>query len=149
MQSAINTYAITAVTNQRQALFVRTSNAELVVQTLFHYRDESRYLLHGFAIMPEHVHVLLTPNSGQTIERCVQCIKGGYSHAIRKQYAGEIWQPGYHSHRIRDLVDFQNQLAYVADNPGRRHLSDYLYVHTKFLGQLDTLPSCLSGRSIL
>jgi putative transposase len=140
MQPLIYTYAITAVTSQRRALFVRISNAELMVETLFRYRDEGRFLLHGFAIMPEHIHVLMTPNAGHTMERCVQCIKGGYSHAIRKEFAGEIWHPGYYSHRIRDLEDFENQLAYIALNPQRRRLADHPYVHTKFADRLDARP---------
>jgi putative transposase len=76
----METYALTTTTHQRHSLFVRTANAELLVKTLFHYRDQGRYALHGFAVMPEHLHVLLTPSESQTIERCAQCIKGGFSH---------------------------------------------------------------------
>ncbi|SRR5258708_39983902 len=111
------TYALTTATYQRRAILVRTENAELLLNTLFHYRDEGRYLLHGFAIMPEHVHVLLTPSDAQTIERCAQCVKGGFSHRIREQFRGEIWQQGFHEHRIRDAEDFENQLAYIAPTP--------------------------------
>ena len=67
----METYALTTTTYQRRALFVRTANAELLVKTLFHYRDQGRYQLHGFAIMPEHLHVLLTSSANQTIERGV------------------------------------------------------------------------------
>jgi REP element-mobilizing transposase RayT len=145
MTLEIHTYAVKAVTNQRRALFARTANFELLIQMLFHYRDEGRYLLHGFAVMPEHMHVLLTPHSGQTIERCVQCMKGGYSHAMRKQFAGEIWQPGYHSHRVRDVADFLNQLGYNGHNPEKRHLQDYPYVQTGYLDRMDAMPSWLAG----
>lgn len=85
------TYALTAVAYQRHRLFQVTANAEFLLATLFRYRDQSRFLLHGFAIMPEHIHVLLTP--AETIERAAQLIKGGYSFAMRKQRPGEIWQP--------------------------------------------------------
>ena len=98
----MNTYALTTATYQRCALFTRTANAELLVKTLFHYRDQGRFLLHGFVVMPEHLHVLLTPSSGQTIEHCAQCIKGGFSHSMRAQFGGEVWQAGFHEHRVRD-----------------------------------------------
>ena len=55
------THAVTTVTSQRRALFQRTANAELLQQLLFRYRDQGRYQLHGFVIMPDHVHLLLTP----------------------------------------------------------------------------------------
>ena len=42
--------------------------------------------------MPDHIHVLLTPAADQTVEGCAQLIKGGFSFAVRKEYAGEIWQ---------------------------------------------------------
>ena len=113
------------MTFQRRALFLRTANAELLVNTIFRYRDQGRFLLHAFAVMPEHLHVLLTPGPGQTVERCVQCIKGGFSFSVRMQFAGEVWQAGFHEHRIRDAEDFRNQIVYVARNPDRRRLIDY------------------------
>jgi putative transposase len=140
----INTYAITTVTLQRRPLFLRTANAELLVNTIFKYRDQGRFLLHAFVVMPEHLHVMLTPEGEQTKERCVQCIKGGFSFSVRKQFAGEVWQAGFHDHRIRDVEDFRSQIEYVAENPGRRRLTDYQFVHTNYRSQLDGMPHALA-----
>jgi putative transposase len=90
--------------------------------------------------MPEHLHVLLTPALNQTIERCVQCIKGGFSFEMRKQFGGEVWQAGYHDHRIRSGIDFRNQLAYIEANPGKRGLVDFPFVHLRFLDRIDPVP---------
>jgi putative transposase len=95
--------------------------------------------------MPEHLHVLLTPSQTQTVERCAQCIKGGFSHEVRSQFAGEIWQPGFHEHRIRDAEDFRNQLQYIAANPEKRGLLDYAFVHSRFQNLLDPAPLELAG----
>ena len=94
--------------------------------------------------MPEHLHVLLTPGKGQAVERCVQCIKGGFSFSVRKQFVGEIWQAGFHEHRIRDAEDFGNQIEYVAGNPSRRRLIDYQFVHTNYSGRLDGMPDAIA-----
>jgi len=139
-QPAMETYALTTATYQRRALFVVTKNGELLVKMLFHYRDQGRYQLHGFVVMPEHLHILLTPAPNQTIERCAQCIKGGFSHEVRKQFAGEVWQTGFHEHRIREDEDFRKQLGYIAANPGKRGLVDYPFVHTRFIDRLDPMP---------
>jgi putative transposase len=136
----MSTYSITTVTFQRKALFLRTANAELLVKTIFRYREQGRFLLHGFAVVPEHLHVLLTPVNRQTVERCVQCIKRGFSFSLREQFAGEVWQTGFHEHRIRDSEDFRNQIEYVAQNPQRRRLTDYQFVHTNYLDRLDGMP---------
>jgi putative transposase len=142
------TYAITTSTWQRRTLFTRTANAELLVATIFRYRDQARYLLHGFAVMPDHLHVLLTPAPDQTIERCAQCIKGGFSFAVRKQFGGEIWQPGFHEHRIRDDEDFRNQLAYIAGNPKKAGMADYSFVHTRFPDRVDPMPVGLAKANL-
>jgi putative transposase len=136
----METYALTTATFQRRALFARTANAELLVKALFHYRDQGRYELHGFVVMPEHLHVLLTPAPNQTIERCAQCIKGGFSHEVRAQFGGEVWQVGFHEHRIRDGEDFRKQLGYIVANPGKRGLVDHAFVHTLFIDRLDPMP---------
>jgi len=141
MHAPRNTYAITTITAQRRALLQSTLNAGLLLDTLLRYRDQGRYDLHGFAIMPEHIHVLLTPATDQTIERCVQCIKGGFSHAIPQKLQGGIWQPSFHQHRIRDAEDFQNQLSYIAQNPTRRHLRNYPWVHTHHQTKIDSIPA--------
>ena len=135
----MESYALTTATFQRRALFAVTTNAELLVETLFHYRDQGRFALHGFVVMPEHLHVLLTPSENQTVERCAQCIKGGFSHQMRAQYHGEVWQVGFHEHRIRDGLDFRSQLAYIAKNPEKRGLIDWKFVHTQSNDRLDPI----------
>jgi putative transposase len=135
-----NTYAITISTFQQHRHFQRTSNAELFIEILLRYRDQNRFQLHGFVIMPDHTHVLITPASDQSTAKCVQYIKGGYSFAVRQQSAGEIWHSGYHEHRVRDADDFRNQLLYIANNPTRENYADYPHVHTNYADRLDPMP---------
>jgi putative transposase len=54
----------------------------MFLKTLYRHRHESRYELHAFVIMPEHVHLLVTPAIDVTIEKAVQLIKGAYSHDL-------------------------------------------------------------------
>src|SRR5690349_21241138 len=103
------TFAVTVITHQRRRIFQRTMNADLMLNTLFRYREQGRFQLHGFVIMPDHIHVLITPSPDHTVERCIQLMKGGFSFAVRKETSGEIWQDGYHCHRITDTNDYQNQ----------------------------------------
>jgi putative transposase len=85
------TYALTAVCHQRRRVFQRDATAELLIATLFRYRDQNKFQLHAFVVMPDHTHILLTPAPDIAIERCAQLIKGGFSFAIRKDHPGEIW----------------------------------------------------------
>ncbi len=69
--------------------------------------------------MPDHLHLLLTPAADQSLERCVQCIKGGFSHAFRSQtgWKAELWQRSFYEHRIRDAEDYRQHCFYIAGNP--------------------------------
>lgn len=127
------TYFVNFSTWQRRRLFVVESYARLFLKTLYGYRREGKFELHAFVTMPEHVHLLLTPSEDVTIERAIQLIKGGYSHALgamigRKR---EIWQRGFTDHRIRDEQDFAHHREYVHQNPVVRGLvavpSEYRY----------------------
>jgi REP element-mobilizing transposase RayT len=43
--------------------------------------------------MPDHAHLLITPSSDLTLERAMQFIKVGYSHAVGQEISRrEIWQ---------------------------------------------------------
>jgi putative transposase len=138
-----STYAITISTFQQHRHFQRTANAELFIQTLFQHQAKSRFQLHGFVVMPDHTHTLITPAEDQSTAKCVQYIKGGYSFAVRNQSPGEIWHSGYHDHRIRDADDYNNQLLYIANNSIRKQYEDYPHVHTKYADRIDPIPSHL------
>jgi len=91
------TYFVTSITWQRRSLFVAEPMARLFLQTLYSYRRQGKFQLHAFVLMPEHFHVLLTPE-GISLERAMQFIKGGYSHAVRERLGNtlEIWERGFH-----------------------------------------------------
>ena len=83
IRQKLEMYAITVLTHQRHRIFQRTTNANLMVETLFRYRDQGRFALHAFVIMPDHIRVLITPAVDATTAKCLQLIKGGFSFAVR------------------------------------------------------------------
>ena len=123
------------------------SYARLFLETIYGYRRQGRLELHAFVVMPEHVHLLLTPAPGVTLERSIQFVKGGYSHALGAELgrAGEVWQRGFTDHRIRDTHDFDNHRAYIHENPVRRGLvklaENYRYCSALPGFKLDGWPS--------
>ena len=86
---------------------------------LLRHRAAGAYLLHEFVLMPDHVHLLLTPGSTTTLERAIQLIKGGSSYEIhlRRRHRMEVWQPGFREWTIRDSQDFQLKAEYIRNNP--------------------------------
>lgn len=112
------TYFVSCTTFQRRRFFVVESYARLFLKTLYGYRRQGRFLLHAFVVMPDHVHLLLTPAAEITLERAMQLIKGGYSHAVGIEISRrEIWQKGFTDHRIRNANDFAGHRLYIHQNP--------------------------------
>ena len=96
LMSPPGTYFVTFSTFQRRRFFVVESYAKLFLKTLYGYRRQGRFTLHAFVLMPDHVHLLLTPAADVTLERAMQSIKGGYSHAVGiKISRRKIWQKGF------------------------------------------------------
>jgi putative transposase len=120
--------------------------AELMVETLLGYRDRGVYLLHAFVIMPDHIHLLLTPNTTTSLEKAVQFIKGGSSHRIGKLRGSksEIWQVGFHDWTVRDGGDWNAKAEYIHLNPVRARLveraEDWPYSSASGRFQLDDAP---------
>jgi putative transposase len=120
--------------------------ARLFLVTLCSYRRQEKFQLHAFVLMPEHFHLLLTPE-GVPLERAVQLIKGGYSPAVRERLGNtmEIWERGFTDHRIRDAEDFEHHPMYIFRNPVERKLvekpSEFRYCSVFPGFRLDPWPS--------
>ena len=107
---------VTSSTSGRRALFRNQRWATLFIDMLYKYRG-SAYLLHEFVIMPDHIHVLITPLT--SLEKAVQFIKGGFSYRAKKELGSnmEVWQKGFSDHRIRDAKDWAIHVSYIHQNP--------------------------------
>ena len=119
-----SSYFVTTKCWQGRSVFQVPETAEILIKILFEYRDRSVYLLHEFVVMPDHIHLLLTPSRATTLKKAMQFIKGASSRCIHKQrnQKSEIWQAGFHDWTIRDLNDWQVRAEYIRDNPVRAKL---------------------------
>jgi putative transposase len=108
------TFFVTTSTHDRRRLFRVDKNAQLFLDTLQHYRHEGYYKLHAFVVMPDHVHLILTPLE-ITLERAVGMIKGGFSRRLGSKFP--VWQRGFTDHRIRDAADMEARRKYLLMNP--------------------------------
>ena len=140
-------FFITTVTWQRAPIFRVEARARLVIEVLFGYRDQRKYLLHEFVVMPDHIHVLLTPAPEVSLERAAQFIKGGYSHRQRKIEKIQVWQESFTNHRIRDAEDYERHCEYISMNPVRagivRDVAAYPFSSVSALHSLDAMPQGL------
>ena len=73
------TFFVTSSTWGKRSLLQTDRSARLFLDVLYHYRQQQKYLLHEFVVMPDHFHALITVTTDMTIEKAVQLIKGGFA----------------------------------------------------------------------
>jgi REP element-mobilizing transposase RayT len=94
------------------------------------YDHGRRYRLEVAVVMPDHVHVILTPltdDRRQTIISLVEimkAIKGASAHAINRHLRdhGAIWQEESFDRVVRSSESLDAKIAYVLENPVRKDL---------------------------
>jgi putative transposase len=147
--NAPGSYFVTSRTWDSQALLCNERNMLAVIESLMDFRAAGKYCLHAFVVMPEHIHVLLTPALEASLERVVQLIKGGSSHRIGliAPRRFPFWQRGFSDHRIRDARDYFVHVRYIELNPVKRGLvrdaAEYRYSSAHAGFTLDPIPQRL------
>lgn len=116
------TYFISASAFMKKNLLQTERMACLFIELLYSYREQEKYLLHEFVVMPDHFHLLITPTV--TLERAMQLIKGGFSFQVKKKLGlgCEIWQTSFYDRRVRDSAEYEHFREYIHQNPVRRGL---------------------------
>ncbi len=107
-------------------LLAQPTCARIMVETLL-FGDGTRYQLHAWVVMPNHVHVLVRQDENHPLSRIVQSWKRHSSREIRRlgndanrQTAGPhagIWQRDYWDRYIRNDRHFAAVEEYIRLNP--------------------------------
>jgi putative transposase len=141
----------TSSTCKKRGLLQSARAASLFIDVLYHYRQQQKYLLHEFVIMPDHFHVLLTVGAEMTVEKVVQLIKGGFAFRAGRElgFRAPVWQKGFSEIRVNEREVFLDIRRYIRANPVKRFLvtvdTDYAYssAHSGF--ELDPPPQRLKA----
>lgn len=141
------TFFMTASTWEKRHTLQSDRSACLFLKVLYEYRAQNKFRIHEFVVMPDHFHVLLTVESGMTIERAVQFMKGGFSFRAGKELGvtSPFWQKGFSEIRILDAGAFQRTARYIQNNPVEAHLihdaTEYLHSSARAGFDLDPPPA--------
>lgn len=103
----------------RGACALRDPAIAAIVQEALWYFDGERYRLIAWAIMPNHVHVLIEQIEGHLLADCVHTWKSFTAKEANKRLArtGAFWAPEYFDRYIRDQAHFDAAVHYIHDNP--------------------------------
>ncbi|OHB66246.1 MAG: hypothetical protein A2Y77_04735 [Planctomycetes bacterium RBG_13_62_9] len=83
--------------------------------------DGQRYCLDEWVIMPNHIHVLVTPDEGLALRGILQGWKSFTAHAINRHLDrhGQLWQAESFDHIVRSPVHLDCFRQYIHDNPAK------------------------------
>jgi len=96
-------------------------NHELAIEmskSLLHFQNE-RYLTSCFAIMPNHVHLVMKPLGDFELEDILDSTKGFVSRKVNAllNRTGALWEQESHDRIIRDEEHLFHVIQYIGRNP--------------------------------
>ena len=144
------TFFVTSSTWGKCGTLQSARTASLLIDVLYHYRQQRKYLLHEFVIMPDHFHVLITVGADMTVEKAVQLIKGGFAFRAGRElgFRAPVWQKGFSEVRVNEREAFLRVREYIHANPLKRFLAagaDYPYSSARSEFELDPPPQRLKA----
>lgn len=99
--------------------------ASVIENALFHF-DGRRYRLHSWVVMPNHIHVLLTPATGYGVPGIVHSLKSftakEANHLLERK--GGFWQVDYYDRYVRNEEHYYRTVEYIEMNPVRAGLCE-------------------------
>lgn len=112
-------------------------------------RFTARIRLHAVVVMPDHVHLLLSPlRDGEgwpfPLVDILQCLKSATAHRINKvlHHAGPVWEEESFDHVLRSDESLEEKCEYIRQNPVKaglvRQPEDYpwLWVNPELKGRM-------------
>jgi len=112
-------YHVTSRTNAKIPAFENDLSRKVMLVTLEDAKEKYGFRLHNFCIMPNHIHLLITPGSGTNLSRIVQWIK---THSAKRwnrvnRSIDHLWGERFFSRQIKDLTDYLFVQNYIDQNP--------------------------------
>jgi putative transposase len=111
-------------------LLAKPQHRDLLLEVLEQVRRRYRFVVAGYVVMPEHVHLLLSEPERGNPSKVMQAIKQGFARRLLREGSlwnaaldsGHIWQA-----RFYDFVVFTDKkrvekLRYMHRNPVKRGL---------------------------
>ena len=118
----------------RGSCVLRAPHCSRAVIDGWRHFDGRRYCLGDIVVMPNHVHLLLTPYPGEDLERVLQSRKRQSTREINRllKRTGSLWQKHSFDHIVRDerwLAWFQE---YIEKNPNSAGLKENEFRYRRF-----------------
>jgi putative transposase len=126
-----NLHFITFSCYRRLPLLASPSRRDLFLEVLEDVRRRYRWVVLGYVVMPEHVHLLVSEPQQRPLATAMQALKLGFTRRLvttqRRQgvdHGGlhRVWQDRYHDFNVFSAKKRIEKLRYLHRNPVKRGL---------------------------
>jgi putative transposase len=124
-----HSYYITVVTHQRNPILIE--NIALLRESFQTSKNLYKYTIEAITILPDHFHMIITPENAEEYPHIVRTIKQHFSKNCPEKYYRHlyqswsrnkkgylpVWQKRYYEHTIRNEKDMLEKMQYLYHNP--------------------------------
>lgn len=106
--------------NHRQCVFFSDADHKAYLSRLHEYATQHQVEVLAYCLMPNHVHLVLVPASGEGLQRALQRLHWRHARRINRalERIGHLWQGRYFASAL-DEPHFWAAMRYVELNPVR------------------------------
>lgn len=112
--------------NNRQAVFYRNEDYAAYLNWLNEGARKNGCVIHAYVLMTNHVHLLMTPNSRESISRTIQYVGRHYVTYVNHTYgkSGTLWEGRHKGCIVSSDNYFLTCMRYIELNPVRAGMVD-------------------------
>ncbi len=122
-QTAGKTVFVTQVVERRTPVFRKEIYCNLLLTNIRESKLRYPFAMHGYCILPDHLHLMVDLAETTTISALMHSIKRNFTHSYKReigvQGAMTFWQKGFYDRVIRDQDDWNDHLDYIHLNAVR------------------------------
>lgn len=107
--------------NNRQPVFMDDTDRRHYLDALREATRLHEVRVHGYVLMPDHVHLLVTPQTSTGLARAMQTLGRRYVVAFNRRHGrtGTLWEGRYRTTLVEAPAYFHRVLCYVEQHPLR------------------------------
>ena len=107
--------------NNRNVIFTCDRDRAAYAHWLREGADKARVKVHGWVLMTNHVHLLLTPSTDHGVSRLMHLLGLQYARFFNREYhrSGTLFEGRFRASLVQDDLYFLTCLRYIELNPVR------------------------------
>jgi putative transposase len=112
----------------KQTIFEEDDDRRRFIGTLKRYQETSNFILHGYCLMDNHIHLLLQETE-ESISEVLKRISSSYVYWYNLKYerSGHLFQERFKSENVESTASFLKVLRYIHQNPIKAGLAGNVF----------------------